>query len=132
MLLGQVLQMSQERQRLLLGAGAAAGLAAGFNAPVAGVFFALEVVLGTTFATSAVSVVLLCAVVAALIAQIGLVVDRDNHERVLGLLEREQIPKTCKVAATRQALRHYLPVPSKTEELPLPTLKQSACLPFEL
>lgn len=71
-LLAQVLQVSQERQRLLLGAGAAAGLAAGFNAPIAGVFFALEVVLGTTFATSAVSVVLLAAVVAALIAQIGL------------------------------------------------------------
>lgn len=71
-LLSQVLHVSQERQRLLLGAGAAAGLAAGFNAPIAGVFFALEVVLGTTFATSAVSVVLLAAVVAALIAQIGL------------------------------------------------------------
>ena len=72
MLLGQVLQVSRERHRLLLGAGAAAGLAAGFNAPIAGVFFALEVVLGTTFATSAVSVVLLSAVVSALIARIGL------------------------------------------------------------
>jgi len=73
LLLSQVLQVSQERQRLLLGAGAAAGLAAGFNAPIAGVFFALEVVLGgTSFATSAVSVVLLAAVVAALVAQIGL------------------------------------------------------------
>lgn len=71
-LLGQSLQVSQERQRLLLGAGAAAGLAAGFNAPIAGVFFALEVVLGTTFAASAASVVLLAAVVAALVAQIGL------------------------------------------------------------
>jgi H+/Cl- antiporter ClcA len=72
-LLSDVLQVSQERQRLLLGAGAAAGLAAGFNAPIAGVFFALEVVLGaTSFATSAVSVVLLAAVVAALVAQIGL------------------------------------------------------------
>jgi H+/Cl- antiporter ClcA/CBS domain-containing protein len=70
-ILGQALQVSQERQRLLLGAGAAAGLAAGFNAPIAGVFFALEVVLGTTFAASAVSVVLLAAVVSALIAQIG-------------------------------------------------------------
>jgi H+/Cl- antiporter ClcA len=72
-LLSDVLQVSQERQRLLLGAGAAAGLAAGFNAPIAGVFFALEVVLGaTSFATSAVSVILLAAVVASLIAQIGL------------------------------------------------------------
>lgn len=72
MLLAQVLQLSPERQRLLLGAGAAAGLSAGFNSPIAGVFFALEVVLGSTFATSSVSVVLLAAVVSALIAQICL------------------------------------------------------------
>ncbi|MBD1825227.1 chloride channel protein [Cyanobacteria bacterium FACHB-DQ100] len=69
---GQLLKVSRDRQRLLLGAGAAAGLAAGFNAPIAGVFFALEVVLGTTFETSAASIVLLSAVVSALIAQIGL------------------------------------------------------------
>ncbi|AXY68448.2 chloride channel protein [Thermosynechococcus sichuanensis E542] len=71
-LLGQALKVSRERQKLLLGAGAAAGLAAGFNAPIAGVFFALEVVLGTTFETTAVSVVLLAAVISALITQIGL------------------------------------------------------------
>lgn len=70
--LGEVLRVSQERQRLLLGAGAAAGLAAGFNAPIAGVFLALEVVLGTTFANSAASIVLLAAVVSAFIAQVGL------------------------------------------------------------
>jgi H+/Cl- antiporter ClcA/CBS domain-containing protein len=72
LLLGQALRVSQERQRLLLGAGAAAGIAAGFNAPIAGVFFALEIVLGTTFATSSASVVVLSAVVSSLVAQIGL------------------------------------------------------------
>ena len=70
--LGQVLQVSQERQHLLLAAGAAAGLAAGFNAPIAGVFFALEVVLGAASVTSAASTVLLAAVVAAWITQISL------------------------------------------------------------
>jgi H+/Cl- antiporter ClcA len=72
MFLGQALHASQERQRLLLGAGAAAGIAAGFNAPIAGVFFALELVLGGLFSTSTVSVVVLAAVVASTIAQIGL------------------------------------------------------------
>ncbi len=72
LLLGQALRVSQERRQLLLSAGAAAGLSAGFNAPIAGVFFAFEVVSRTTFAASAASVVLLAAVVAAWIAQIGL------------------------------------------------------------
>ncbi len=68
-LLGQTFQVSKERYRLLLGAGAAAGLAAGFNAPIAGVFFAVEVVLGTRFTTPAASLILLSAVISALITQ---------------------------------------------------------------
>lgn len=68
----QLFQVSRERYRLMLGAGVAAGLAAGFNAPIAGVFFALELVLGTSFATSSVSLILLSAVVAALVSRVSL------------------------------------------------------------
>lgn len=42
------------------------------------------------------------------------VIARDNQERILGLLEKEQIALTCNVAVTRRALRHYLPMTRKT------------------
>jgi CIC family chloride channel protein len=43
--LGQVLRLPEDRIRLLVACGAAGGISATFNAPIAGVIFALEVIL---------------------------------------------------------------------------------------
>ncbi|MGQ9889046.1 MAG: chloride channel protein [Aggregatilineales bacterium] len=61
---GQKLRLSEERVRLLVAAGAASAVAAAFQAPIAGVFFALEVILGE-FTSGAFGVVVLAAVLAS-------------------------------------------------------------------
>ncbi|MBZ0302776.1 MAG: chloride channel protein, partial [Anaerolineae bacterium] len=67
-MLGQRLRVSEDRMRLLVAAGAASAIAAAFNAPIAGVFFALEVIL-LEFTTNAFGVVVLAAVVASVLNQ---------------------------------------------------------------
>jgi CIC family chloride channel protein len=68
--LGQVLHMSDERIRNLVACGAAAGIAATFNAPIAGVIFALEVILGE-FTTRYFATVVVSAVTASVIGRIA-------------------------------------------------------------
>jgi CIC family chloride channel protein len=43
---GQMMNLSSERIRVLVGCGAAAGIAATFNAPLAGMIFVMEIILG--------------------------------------------------------------------------------------
>ncbi len=59
----RMLRLSDENVKLMLASGAAGGIAATFNAPIAGVFFALEVIL-RRFNTRNFSVVVLASVVA--------------------------------------------------------------------
>ena len=65
---GQLLRMPDARTRVLVAAGAAAGVAAAFNAPIAGVFFAIEIILGELGGGS-LGVVLLAAVISAATTQ---------------------------------------------------------------
>ncbi len=66
--IGQLLHLSTRRIRTCVGCGAAAGVAATFNAPIAGAFFASEVILGE-FSTGAFSSVVISSVTATVIAR---------------------------------------------------------------
>ncbi len=65
---GALMHMSEERVRTLVAAGSAAGIASAFNAPIAGVFFAVEIVLGE-IGTGTLGVVVLASVIASVFTQ---------------------------------------------------------------
>jgi CIC family chloride channel protein len=66
--LGQWLRVSGRRLRTLVGCGAAAGIAATFNAPVAGALFAVEIILGD-FAVTQFSPIVIASVVATVVSR---------------------------------------------------------------
>jgi CIC family chloride channel protein len=63
--LGSPFRIEPRHRKVLVGCGAAAGIAAAFNAPFAGAFFALEEILGS-FSVDAFSPVVIASVTAAL------------------------------------------------------------------
>jgi CIC family chloride channel protein len=66
--LGQLLRLSTPRLRICVGCGAAAGIAATFNAPIAGAFFAAEVILGG-FSAAAFGPIVISSVAATVISR---------------------------------------------------------------
>lgn len=66
--LGRLLHVAEERRLLLVGCGAAGGIAATFNAPLAGVFFAMELILGA-FSAEAFGAAVLASVTASVIGR---------------------------------------------------------------
>ena len=88
---GQFLRLSPDQVRTLVGCGAAGGIAATFNAPIAGAFFALEVILGN-FAVPAFAPIVLSSVLATAVSR-----------AYLGNVPAFQIPQ--------YSLVHYAEVP---------------------
>ncbi|MBN1372404.1 MAG: chloride channel protein [Anaerolineaceae bacterium] len=66
--IGQVFKLSDRRIIILVASGAAAGIAATFNAPIAGVMFAIEVILGE-FGIQNLSTMVISAVTASVVSR---------------------------------------------------------------
>lgn len=66
--LARVMRMPESRVRTLVACGAAGGIAATFNAPIAGVFFALELLL-RDFAATSFGVVMLASITASVVGR---------------------------------------------------------------
>ncbi len=89
--IGQRLRLPEEWLRTLVACGAAGGISATFNAPIAGVFFALEVILGR-FITRSFGFVVVSSVVADVVAHALLGKEQSFLVPVYELVSAWEIP----------------------------------------
>ncbi len=66
--IGQIFKLSREKIRILVACGAGGGIAATFNAPLAGIFFALEVIM-RDYSPRHISSIVLSSVIATVVAR---------------------------------------------------------------
>lgn len=95
-LVGRVFGFRPRRVKVLLASGAAAGISAAFHAPIAGVMFALEVVLGS-FAVGALTPVIVASVLGAVVSEV-----------YLGALPAFEVPTEFALASVPQLLFYVL------------------------
>ncbi|GIL20165.1 MAG: hypothetical protein DWB56_11795 [Candidatus Jettenia sp.] len=115
---GQLSRLSDNLVRSLVAAGAAGGIAAGFNAPITGVFFALEIIVGE-LGVSAFGVVTLASVVSSVFTQ-G---DRDHnlHSTYLNmhLIQHGNYPSIWGLVYWPGLAQHSISIYIISHEIPL-------------
>ena len=110
---GRVVRVSEPRMRVLVACGAAGGIAATFNAPLAGVFFAMELILAD-FAAQSFGMVVIASVTASALGRAMLGNHPVPHPPFLLRPAADRVPVLRPPGAARGSCRrrlHARPVP---------------------
>jgi len=124
---GQLLHLSDNRIKTLVGCGAAAGIAATFSSPLAGAFFALEILLGDVSAEAFAPVVASAVTATAFIVATGIGPIATLHPPEVGIASYTELPVFVVLGILAAAVgilfvRSLTMFEEVFERLPLPNL----------